>query len=145
MQRFALRDALPLVSTALLMAACGGAPQEGLDSAPEAGSNLGTSQAGLSVGISCSRTSYQDITCTASGSGGVPPYTYFWSEQRNLFVPPRTDIISAGSGPSTTQVFFCWQPDETSPGDYSSRYRVSVKDSTGASAGLALSDFYVCG
>jgi hypothetical protein len=144
MRRFSLRVVLPLVPAALMFAACGGAPQEGLDSAPEAASNLGTSEAGLSAAFSCSRTSNTLITCTATPLDGVGPYTYLWGQNTYMYETNRTYFSPLTEG-SSTRSYFCYEPGPDTVPTTRIRPRFQLQDATGTMTGAYLSaQWYEC-
>ncbi|MCY1016660.1 hypothetical protein [Pyxidicoccus sp. MSG2] len=144
MRCFSLRDALLLAPAALMLAACGGAPREGLDSATQEDSTLGTSEAGLSASLSCSRTSATTITCTATPTSGVAPFTYLWGQNGYLYVEDFSYSSTMNEG-SATRTYYC---DELPPGTPPSeriKPKFQLRDATGATTGTYLSaDWYYC-
>jgi hypothetical protein len=143
MRRFSLRVVLPCVPAALMLAACGGAPQDGLD-APEADSHLGTSEAGLSASLSCSRTSSTLITCTATPLDGVAPYTYLWGQNTYLYDMNRTYFSPLTEG-GTTHTYFCHEPGPDTEPMTRIRPRFQLQDATGTMTGAYLSaQWYEC-
>ncbi|WP_163996358.1 hypothetical protein [Pyxidicoccus caerfyrddinensis] len=114
MRRFSLRDALFLAPAALMSMACGGVSPEDLDSAPAEDSALGTSQAGLSVTLSCNRTSTSFIYCLTTATGGVAPYTYYWGMDGYDYTTGSvyTTLMAPGA---RLQKFSCTEPGPGAP------------------------------
>ena len=138
MRHFSLRKVLPLVSAGLMLAACGGAPDETLEpsgtapeSAPSALSTEGASLTAPSVSLSCARVSVTAIECTASVSGGVAPYTYFWGQQRFLYMTNRYYNSTFNQGTATHR-FSCIEQSEEFPGQFDMKPKAYVVDATGA-------------
>lgn len=68
-----------LVSTAAVLGACGG-PIDGEEAPEQAASSVSAAQVTPpSATLACTKNnSTYNVSCTASGSGGVTPYTYQW-------------------------------------------------------------------
>ncbi len=151
MRRFSLRDVLPLVSAGLMLAACGGGPEESESSGAQsesASSALAPEGAALtapSVSLSCARVSATAIECTASASGGVAPYTYFWGQQRFMYSTNRYYSSTFTEGGATRR-FSCIEQSEQYPGEFDMNPKVYVVDSTGAQSSSAyFGSWFGCG
>ncbi|MFP2925959.1 hypothetical protein ACLESO_12220 [Pyxidicoccus sp. 3LG] len=101
---------------------------------------------GPTVSLSCSQSS-AGVACSASASGGVPPYTYFWGQMTYLVITNRTysSLMYEGSpthGPLTP----CNPPTELWPLEARIRVKAYVVDSTGVQSPLFIgSTWYDCG
>ncbi len=128
-----------MMGAGLFLLGCGGT----MEDAP-AEDTLGTGDAalsGLTVSHSCYQT-FNDMVCTATVSGGVPPYSYAWTEQR--YVPAINRTYTSGFGSGATASSLCPEPDGTGTVVYTLRARVRVTDATGASVTTAYGDTFIC-
>ncbi|MFP2929083.1 hypothetical protein ACLESO_28560 [Pyxidicoccus sp. 3LG] len=130
-----------VLGAGLWLMGCGGPVEDspGAEAAPEA--ELGEVESGLTASISCSH-GWVDVTCTATPSGGVPPYSYAWTEQRHVIELNRTFTSGIGSGPTVSTD--CPGPDGTGTVLYTVRARVKVTDATGAAVTTGYSDTFFC-
>lgn len=151
MRRSAIRDCLSLGSAVLLLGACGGAPEDLQESsAPVADSAAAQADgevASLSaptVSLSCARPPASNLTCTASASGGVPPYRYFWTQTTFRYDTGRYYNGVPQEGGASRTYFSCIEPNEVFPAEFEINPRVSVNDATGAYAAASAGQWFTC-
>ncbi|MCP3139119.1 SprB repeat-containing protein [Pyxidicoccus xibeiensis] len=144
MRRSAIRDWLCLGSAVLLLGACGGAPEDLRESsepvADSAAAQADGEVASLSaptVSISCARPAASNVTCTASASGGVPPYRYFWSQTTYRYDTNRNYHGVAQEGGASRTYFICTEPNDIWPAEFNIKPWVYVLDATGVQSMLA--------
>lgn len=132
--------AATVVGAGLFLMACGG-PAEEVPGA-EAPDTLGTHSAALSASVACTQ-GFNDVTCTATVSSGVPPYTYSWTYQQYVYATNRTYTTALGAG-GASQDFYCPGPDGTGTFLLNFRARATVTDATGASVTTDYSTYIPC-
>ncbi len=143
MQRSSSRCFLFLVPAVLLAAACGGTenPEAATTAAVPGSASLELFEVPV-ASLACSQE--PGLACTASVTGGVPPYTYFWSHQTYVYQTKRVYSSSAHEG-GLTRGFGCLMPEDFGNPWMDMNARLYVKDATGAQSATVSSGWYTCG
>ncbi|NTX64082.1 hypothetical protein HUA74_25845 [Myxococcus sp. CA051A] len=130
--------AATMLGAGLFLMACGG-PADIEDPGAD---SLVTQDAALSASLACSQD-FSGVTCTATVTDGIPPFTYSWTQQHFLYATNRTYTSGPTAG-GATRSFSCPGPDGTGTFLYDLRARVTVTDSTGASVSTGYGPYFSC-
>ncbi len=116
------RALLPMAIAVWVSAGCGGSEVDGGVGPPSEVAQahavvLPSIDADLAVpvvSISCVRTGVTDLGCTASVTGGVPPYSYSWGVRTYLIQNHQTFESSFSPGVGM-EGFHCFRPTRDRP------------------------------
>jgi hypothetical protein len=128
-----------LLST-LLLSACG-APLESTSVSP--GESLGTVDTALTVSnIRCARISLQQISCSASASGGSGPLTPLWQQAYQLSGQWEWRVNMPWSDVTWNHVLYCEAPSASSSDAALVQVEFKVRDSAGVESEVKSTSFY---
>ncbi|NVJ25877.1 MULTISPECIES: hypothetical protein [Myxococcus] len=134
--------AATVLGAGLFLMACGGPADEGPGTEAPGPDTLGTHSAALSASLACTQ-GFSDVTCTATVTSGVPPYTYSWTSQQYVYATNGTYTTGSIAG-GASKAFYCPGPDGSGTFIRNLRARVTVTDSTGASVATGYGPYFPC-